>query len=171
MDILFQSKYTRSAHFYHEVYFYNYFKRPFNVMLMLFMGLLLAVNLLFSVMNSWKGIMTNIAVGFGIVFFILYICSYFVELNIAKKRDKEVNSGFETPIYTLSVTEDKIIHSTPSGIEMEIRYAKIPKVLKSKHYIMFMAEDSMVYVMPKDTFTVGDYDGLMKFLQSKNYKV
>ena len=140
-------------------------------MLMLFMALLLAVNLLFSVINSWKGIMTNIAEGFGIVFFILYFLSYFVERSVAKKRDKETNSRFETPVYTLSVTEDRIIHHTPSDIEIEIRYAKIPKVLRSKHYIMFISEDSVVYAMPKDKFTIGDHDGLIQFLRSKNYKI
>jgi len=171
MDILFQSKYQRTPDFYREVYFYNYFKRPFNIMLMLFMALLLGVNLLFSIMDSWKGIITNIAVGFGIVFFILYFLSYFVERSVAKKRDKETNSRFETPTYTLSVTEDKIIHNNPSGIEIEIRYAKIPKVLQSKHYIMFATEDSTVYVMPKNQFTIGDHDGLIQFLRSKGYKV
>ena len=170
MDILFESKYTRSADFYREIYFYNYFKRPFNVLLLLFMGLLLAVNVFFSMSDSWD-MLSNIAVFIGIAFFILYLFSYFIEKHIAKKRDIQNNSQSETKIYTLSVTEDKIIHNSPSGIEIEVRYAKIPKVLQSKHYLMFIAEDNMVYAMPKYKFTVGNYDDLLKFLQSKGYKI
>ena len=166
MDILFESKYTRSADFYKEIYFY----RPFNVLLLLFMGLLLAVNVFFSMSDSWD-MLSNIAVFIGIAFFILYLFSYFIEKHIAKKRDIQNNSQSETKIYTLSVTEDKIIHNSPSGIEIEVRYAKIPKVLQSKHYLMFIAEDNMVYAMPKDKFTVGNYDDLLKFLQSKGYKI
>lgn len=171
MNILFESKYERTNQFYREVYFYNYFKRPFNMFLMLFMAVLLALNLFFVIRDSWSDFISDVSVGIGILFFVLYFASYPVMVNLAKKRDAEVNSKADSNIYALSVTEDKIIHHAPSGIEIEVRYAKISKIYQSKNYIMFVSDSNLLYAMQKDKFTVGDYSALLEFLRSKGYKI
>lgn len=171
MEILFRSEYERTPKFYREIYFYNHFKRPFNIMLMLCMMILLVANLFFAIRDSWHDFMSNVSVGIGIVFFVLYILAYPVMVHLARKRDEESNSKTETKTYILTVTEDKIINTAPSGIEIEVRYAKISKIRQSKHYILFISEENLTYAMSKENFTVGTYDGLIKFLRSKNYKV
>ena len=68
MTVLFENKYTKTKRFFRETYFYDHFKKSFNVILMLFMAALLAPNLFFAVKSSWHDIISDISVGIGILF-------------------------------------------------------------------------------------------------------
>ena len=165
MQILFENKYTRTKKFFRETYFYDHFKKSFNIILMLFMAALLAPNLFFAVKSSWHDIISDISVGIGIIFFIVYFIAYPVRVDIAAKNEKKLDSE---NIYTLSATENKIIYRAPNCPEIEISFAKIKKVSKSKNYIMLISEDDTIYAFQKDKFTKGNYDDFLKFIRSKN---
>lgn len=163
MQILFENKYTRTKKFFRETYFYDHFQKPFNITLMLFMAVLLAPNLFFAVMSSWHNIISDISVGIGIAFFVIYFIAYPVRVMTAVKKE-----GTADKTYTVSATENKILYHAPEQIEIEISFAKIKKVHKSKNYIMLISEDDSVYAFQKDKFTKGSYEDFLKFLKSKN---
>ena len=165
MQILFENQYTRTKKFFRETYFYDRFKKSFNIILMLFMAALLAPNLFFAVKSSWHDVISVISVGIGIAFFIIYFIAYPVRVAIAAKNEKKLNSE---NIYTLSATENKIIYHAPNCPEIEISFAKIKKVSKSRNYIMLISEDDNIYAFQKDKFTKGNYDDFLKFIRSKN---
>lgn len=167
MTVLFENKYTKTKRFFRETYFYDHFKKSFNVILMLFMAALLAPNLFFAVKSSWHDIISDISVGIGILFFIIYFIAYPVRVSLAVKNEKKINSGSEN-VYTVSATENKILYHAPSCTEIEISFAKIKKIHKSKNYIMLISQDDTIYAFQKDKFTKGTYDDFIKFIDSKN---
>ena len=154
MQILFENKYTRTKKFFRETYFYDHFKKSFNIILMLFMAALLAPNLFFAVKSSWHDIISDISVGIGIIFFIVYFIAYPVRVDIAAKNEKKLDSE---NIYTLSATENKIIYRAPNCPEIEISFAKIKKVSKSKNYIMLISEDVLFEIRSEYSWSESDY--------------
>lgn len=98
------------------------------------------------------------------------IWSYHRTVNISLAREKEIFAGGEI-IYTVSVCEDKVIQKTTLGSEFAVDLSNIKKVYKTKNYIVLQSAAKQLYILKKDSFTVGDCESFMAFLRGKGYKI
>ena len=161
MPVLFENQYPADKRFFKETIFYSHFRKSFSIYLMLFMAALLAPNLFFAIRSNWQGIASVISVIIGVAFFIIYFIAYPVRVAHTVKDSQPDDT------YHIAVTENKIIYNAPRYSEIEISFAKIKKISRSKHYIILVSEMDDIYALKKDGFTKGTYDEFMKFLKSK----
>ncbi len=167
MEPLFQNKYTRTKKDYRAFYLYIYFRTAIFVAVDILMLLLTAVVVLNGILNEvWS--------------FEFFIVLLFYELlrpfcvwhhtKLGHKRDMEQGgeSGVES---TVNFSENAIALDSSVGTHYDIPYSQIKRVYSAKNHFFLRSSSSFVYIIRKDSFTVGDPASFAEFLHKKGFRV
>lgn len=168
MEILFENKFVRTDKLMKELYQYYHLKRPKKI----FSFILSVFLIVYSLINAilWKDNFYLFFAVLALAIFILEIAIYFITVKTQQKRDNEIMNGKPIEIQ-VTVTQDYIKNSASNGAENEISFSKIKSVFQTKNLILLMSEAKLIYIFPKDCFTVGNAEEFMLFLKNKGFNV
>lgn len=164
---IFENIHTRDEAFYKEIYFHHYFKSK----IYRFIDILMGISLLIGIGGLLFEIRTDYTVYGCFVFIILFrVIMYRRIVKVSIARQKEISASGDI-LYTITVTEDSIIHKNSLGSEYSIGFASIKKAYQTKNYIILQSGARQWYIFEKDGFVTGNCDDFTKFLNKKGYKM
>lgn len=171
MEILFENKYTRDKEWAKNVYSYIHFRRPIIIVFDVIFALYLIIGVFNSITTrsiDWYHILIPI------IWFILVVLIYARNVKTVIKRDLELHE--KAIEVNIKVTEDLIIQVQSTGSEFQLNYCDIKKVVQTKKYIYLWSKTNMLYSFKKDSFTRGNLEEFLCFLEKKgikfrNYKI
>ncbi len=103
------------------------------------------------------------------LFFMLIWFLYRKSVKVMLKRDSELYG--DEPLFTLQITDEKIILLTKNGSSSEIEYHNVGKVVKTKNLILILTKAKSVFILRKGGFIKGNEAQLLSFLKSKGVTV
>lgn len=166
-ELKFVNEYIREKKTMKEIYTYWYFRRPISFVIM---GCI-CLYVVGMVLYFGSIILQNPITLFCMLFVVaIYPIRYFKSISDATKKDNLLNHGEPVRVST-SITDDKIY---PGKVDSD-RYLDISlvkKVYLTKNYIVAVLKPTrMLLILKKDSFTVGDSNGLVAFFGEKGIKV
>lgn len=169
MPTLFESGFAMTKDFYQEIFSFYSLKRPTKIIRLVIIILVALLMLWLTILDSFRNIHFDIALGIQILLLILYFTIYPIQVNVTLKRNAELSKN--APIScTISATENSINYNTNVS-KIEIEFSNIKKAFQTKNYIMLVSNANLIYSFRKDNFTVGSAEDFLKFLRSKGYKL
>ena len=163
MDFLFKNRMTRTKDVFKEAYKYWFFQRKLMVMLNAFMIIYFLYGIYLAV--EYKDYILLI-----MVFFIAFqIFRYFIFVNIAVKRDKEI-SDKEVECEVV-VTNDFVQSTNSMGSFVRYEFCKIKKAVQTKNLIILFTKTNVMVIFRKDSFEIGTKEELVSFLKTKGIVV
>jgi len=166
MEILFENSYVKSKQLTKEIYRYYYFQRTWLVFCYVLISLSFVANILVAIFEktyNW-GILIFVP-----LYFLFQLYRYFREVNTMVKRDDEIHSK-EIAVETI-VTNDYIQNTATTGAVNKLEYDKIRNAVKTKNLILLRSKANLIYIFRKDTFTKGDQEGFIRFLNDKGVNI
>ena len=166
MEILFENSYVRNKELAKEIYRYYYFQRKWLVVCYALLLLSFLSNIFISIFEktyNW-GVFIFVPL---FLFFQLYC--YFRQVNTMVKRDSEVH-GKEISFETI-VTNEYIQNTASTGAVNKLEYDKIRNSVQTKNLILLRSKANLIYIFRKDTFTKGDKESFIRFLNNKGVKI
>ncbi len=106
-----------------------------------------------------------------VAFFLIafQIFRYFIFVNIAVKRDKEISdNGIECEVV---VTNDFVQNTTSTGSLVKYEIVKIKKAVQTKNLIILFTKTNVMVIFRKDSFEIGTKEELVSFLKTKGIVV
>ena len=85
------------------------------------------------------------------------------------KRDSEVH-GKEISVETI-VTNEYIQNTASTGAVNKLEYDKIRNSVQTKNLILLRSKANLIYIFRKDTFTKGNKEDFISFLNGKGVKI
>ncbi len=166
MDILFENSYIRNKELAKELYGYIYFCRNYIFVAYIVLLISFIINLILLITTGSANWFVFIFVP---VFLLLRLFTYLQAIKLMLKRDSEVCGGlFEVKSI---VTEDFIEYTSTTGGVNRLEYNKIKKCNQTKNLILLQSDAKLIYVFPKNGFSVGTPEGFLIFLRNKGIKV
>lgn len=165
MDILFKNKYARNKEIVKELYRYQYFQRGF----FMFFNTLICLSVLANIVIILLGVLSaisNLILGLLLLFYPVFC--YFTQVKMLLKRDKEI-FGKEPEIEV--IITDEYMKDANNEKTAPIEFDKIKVVKQTKNLILIRTKARLIYILPKDTFTVGSKDEFIDFLRKKGVVV
>jgi len=166
MEIFFENSYVRNKELAKEIYRYYYFQRKWLVVCYALLLLSFLSNIFISIFEktyNW-GVFIFVPL---FLFFQLYC--YFRQVNTMVKRDSEVH-GKEISVETI-VTNEYIQNIASTGAVNKLEYDKIRNSVQTKNLILLRSKANLIYIFRKDTFTKGDKESFIRFLNDKGVKI
>lgn len=170
MDVaLFENKFVREKETIKEIYKHWFFGRPVMIcvyVLLCVYALSISLGLIFDPANAGEFL-----VPFVLLIFtgILMLISYHSQVKTMNLRDEELSGGREL-LCEISVTEGEIVHSVLEN-RQSVSMASIKYAFITKNYVVVVSKAQMMYILKKDSFTVGDAEGFISFLRGKGVKI
>lgn len=177
METNFENKYTQVSESSKQLYLYWYYKQP----LFLVIHILAGVNFLSGIagiiinlinlegtlfINSIENILPSML--FILIFEGILLFSYFANIKTMEKRNTELSrSEIEC---TVTVNADGITNYALESSQ-NVPLSSIKRAFTTKDYIFVVTRAKLVFILKKDSFTVGDTSGLLNFLRMKGVKV
>ncbi len=84
-------------------------------------------------------------------------------------RDSEVH-GKEISVETI-VTNEYIQNTASTGAVNKLEYDKIRNSVQTKNLILLQSKANLIYIFRKDSFTKGDIESFIRFLNGKGVKI
>ena len=166
MEILFENSYIRNKELAKEIYRYYYFQRKVLVVCYALLLLSFLSNIFISIFEKTYNLGVFIFVP---LFFIFQFYCYFRQVNTMVKRDNEVH-GKEIFVETI-VTNEYIQNTASTGAVNKLEYNKIRNSVQTKNLILLRSKANLIYIFRKDTFTKGDKESFIRFLNNKGVKI
>ena len=166
METLFENSYVRNKELAKEIYRYYYFQRKWLVVCYALLLLSFLSNIFISIFEktyNW-GVFIFVPL---FLFFQLYC--YFRQVNTMVKRDSEVH-GKEVSVETI-VTNEYIQNTASTGAVNKLEYDKIRNSVQTKNLILLRSRANLIYIFRKDTFTKGNKEDFISFLNGKGVKI
>ena len=166
MEILFENSYSRKKELAKEIYCYYYFQRKWVVVCYVLIALTFLANILIAIFEktfNWGALV------FAPLYFLFRIYCYFYQVNAMVKRDNELY-GKEISVETV-VTNEYIQNTATTGAVNKVEYDKIRNAVQTKNLILLRSKANLIYIFRKDTFTKGDKDSFIRFLNDKGIKI
>lgn len=168
-EIRFVNSFTRDKSTAKEIYGWWYYKRPVFVAFYIIMAIYLFSFILGFILSPGE-MLGDLPVLFFILFGIfIFNLSYFSQVRAMVKRDAEMSGGREL-LSTVTVSDSEAVvisFESRTAISLEnMRYA-----FTTKNYIVLVTKARLMMILKKDSFTQGDTEGFISFLQSKGIKV
>lgn len=149
---------------------YIYFRRPG-------LWILIGVCVILEIAGLWLWITTR-ELSFASIFGILYlpivifilIRQYEKALKVQEARIEEVSSGAQENrpnIYRFY--EDHFSYETKTA-SYNVSYSKLKKTLLHDNSVILVTDSKLHFALDRDYFTIGDAQGLLRFLASKGIK-
>jgi len=169
METRFENKFVREENTAKEIYKHWYFKKPVMVVVHVVLGLYALACILGFILDfeSAKETMPIFAM---IVFVeVFMLISYRSQVKAMVQRDKEMSGG-EALCCEISVTDDEI---TLSALESRspVSMSNVKSAFITKNYIVVITKARLMFILKKDSFTKGDANGFIAFLNEKGIKV
>ena len=165
MESLFENTYIRDKKVAKEIYGYFYFRRKFYIIVYIMLVIAFAANLVTAICGYSYNLPAFILIP---LLFALPFYSYFRQVSILVKRDKEAH-GDVVELNTV-VTEDFIQITVLTSVS-KVEFDKIKSVIQTKNLILLRTKANMLVIFQKDGFTKGDKDEFVSFLKNKGIKV
>jgi len=166
MEILFENSYIRNKELAKELYGYIYFRRNYIFVAYIVLLISFIINLILLITTGSANWFVFIFVP---LFLLLRLFTYLQAIKLMLKRDSEVCGGlFEVKSI---VTEDFIEYTSTTGGVNRLEYNKIKKCNQTKNLILLQSDAKLIYVFPKNGFSVGTPEGFLIFLRNKGIKV
>ena len=166
MDILFVNSYIRNKDLAKEMYGYIFFRRNYLFVAYIVLLISFIINLISLITTGATNWFVFVFVP---LFLLLRLFSYLQAIKLMLKRDSEVCGGpFEVKSI---VTEDFIEHTGSTGGVNRLEYNKIKKCNQTKNLILLQSDAKLIYVFPRNGFSVGNCDEFLDFLRNKGIKV
>lgn len=169
METLFENKYARDKSTAKEIYGYWFFKKP----LMIFVYVMLGVYALSCILGF---IFDPEGAGELVLPFILLVfccaamlISYLSQVKNMVRRDAEMAKGGEL-LCEVSVSDSEITFSALES-RQSVSLEKIKYAFATKNYISVVTEARLMYILKKDSFTLGDAERFIAFLKEKQIKI
>ncbi|MBQ6570712.1 MAG: YcxB family protein [Clostridia bacterium] len=164
MEVRYKNEYVRDLDTIKEMLAWSNFKSPIRIATLV----LIAVGIIQSV-TSYLHFHDNtflVSLVIWIIFIFLLIFLYKKRVKLYAARDKEVSGGKEEEI-TVSLYDDKMAIEASSGGSVEVAYSSLKKIYTTKNLIIALSGARLMYILKKDSFTVGSADECVAFLKSK----
>ena len=166
MEILFENSYVRNKELAKEIYRYYYFQRKWLVVCYALLLLSFLSNIFISIFEKKY----NWGVFIFVPLFLLFqLYCYFRQVNTMVKRDSEVH-GKEISVETI-VTNEYIQNTASTGAVNKLEYDKIRNSVQTKNLILLRSKANLIYIFRKDTFTKGNKEDFISFLNGKGVKI
>ena len=166
MEILFENSYVRNKLLAKEIYTYYYFQRKWLVVCYAMLLLSFLSNIFISIFEKTY----NWGVFIFVPLFLLFqLYCYFRQVNTMVKRDSEVH-GKEISVETI-VTNEYIQNTASTGAVNKLEYDKIRNSVQTKNLILLRSKANLIYIFRKDTFTKGNKEDFISFLNGKGIKI
>ena len=166
MNILFENTYLRDESLHKEFYRYIFFQRKLILAPLILMSISSVINLFISFFGNNPDYSL---VYIPIIIFSVITINYFRSVKLANKRDNELcNEGISINV---TVYDDCIIRKTSLGDEVQLSFDKYKYAVQTKNFIFLFSNTNVATTFRKDSFTKGDIESFMRFLQSKNIKI
>ena len=166
METLFENSYVRNKELAKEIYRYYYFQRKWLVVCYALLLLSFLGNILTSIFEKTYNWGVCIFVP---LFFLFQFYCYFRQVNTMVKRDSEVH-GKEISVETI-VTNEYIQNTASTGAVNKLEYDKIRNSVQTKNLILLRSRANLIYIFRKDTFTKGNKEDFISFLNGKGVKI
>ena len=166
MEILFENSYVRNKELAKEIYRYYYFQRKWLVVCYALLLLSFLSNIFISIFEktyNW-GVLVYVP-----LFLLFQLYCYFRQVNTMVKRDSEVH-GKEISVETI-VTDEYIQNTASTGAVNKLEYDMIRNSVQTKNLILLRSKANLIYIFRKDTFTKGDKESFIRFLNNKGVKI
>ncbi len=174
-EIHFKNSFVRGIETAKQIYFHWFYKQP----LMLTVHIIMALSLILNVYNVIIAIKFGLLftdgitsplflVLFNAVFEIAWFFSCRSQINAMVKRDAESFDG--EPLCDITVTDSEMAHcikDTKNGIPL----SKIKRAFATRDYMVLVSEANLMYILKKDSFTLGDAKSFWEFLKEKQIKL
>ncbi len=164
MDVLFENVYKRDKAVAQEFYRYCFLKTPLYIVLYSIYIVLLAINIVLDL-----GIVSYMVFIWVPTYFITKWMQYRNCVKTMLKRDAELFSN--EPVFTVQITDEKIIASTAKGISNELELCNATKVVRTKNLILIFTKAKLCFMLRRYSFINGDEAELLSFLKSKGVTV
>ena len=165
MEILFENSYVRNKELAKEIYRYYYFQQKWLVVCNILLLLSFFANVLISIFEdtyNWSVFV------FVALFYVFQFYCYVRQVNTMVKRDSEVH-GKEILVETI-VTNEYIQNTASTGAVNQLDYDKIRSAVQTKHLILLRSKANLIYIFRKDTFTKGNKEEFISFLNGKGIR-
>ena len=106
---------------------------------------------------------------YNVIVAILLFFSYHQNVKIAIKRDKEITNGKELLIETVAF--DDRIEADVFGIHHTLDFDTVDCVNITENYVIINTKARFLYILKKDSFTLGNSEGFVEFLKSKGLRI
>lgn len=166
MEILFENSYVRNKELAKEIYRYYYFQRKWLVVCYALLLLSFLGNILISIFEKTYNWCVFIFVP---LFFVFQFYCYFRQVNTMVKRDNEVH-GKEISVETI-VTSEYVHNTASTGAVNKLEYDKIRNAVQTKNLILLRSKANLIYIFRNDTFTKGNKEDFICFLNAKGVKI
>ena len=177
METTFENKFISTPEAAKQLYRYWYFGRP------LFIAA--HVVMLLNLLSGIVGIILHIinpdipfintpdriipVCSFILIIEGLWIFSYFAQIKNYEKRSLEL--GRTEVECTVNIDNAGIRSQESLGSSSSVGFDKVQSAFTTKDYIYIMTRAKLIFMLKKDSFTVGDTSGLLNFLRMKGVKV
>ncbi|MCL2088217.1 MAG: hypothetical protein FWH14_01910 [Oscillospiraceae bacterium] len=174
MDKYFENQYKRTREFYKEFYYIMILKSPIVIMVKIVTLILILLFVIFFLISEPFSARQFLRIFLAYVFLwsVIFI-RYFTEVKYGCKRELKTNNGefFEVK-FTATENEIEISHVNNENKEYIIRvaYDKIKKVIKTNNYCFLISEAKFAHAFKNDSFTHGNLEDFLLFLESKGFK-
>lgn len=171
-EILFENSHVRDKATVKEMYSYEFFKKPKQIVLF---ALLAFFVILYVGVNIWEYVYYGIwSMEYWIfvpwlLISLLEFLMYKVSVKTTLKRDLEV-CGKELEA-KFKVTSDSIIGESMTGSVTETGFDKIKSAVQTKNLIILRSKANLLFVFRKDGFSIGTKEDFVAFLKNKGIKV
>ena len=168
-EIRFVNSFTRDKNTAKEIYGWWFYKRPLFVAFYVIMAFYL-LSFVLGMIISPEGAIRDLPVAAFILFGIfLFSFSYFSQVRAMIRRDAEMSGGKEL-VSTVTITDSEAA-VTSFDSRTAIAFENLKYAFATKNYIVLVTKARLMIILKKDSFTVGDLDGFVAFLQAKGIKV
>ena len=164
-EVLIKSRYVRDAVVLKEFYRHYFFTRPLMICLHVLYALVFAECVVLCTLGS------PVAIG-GCIFLAfmmgMHVLSYHRTVKIVLAREAEVSGG---TMELEMVMTDTCIRSTTANGTTEVGYDKIKDVSQTKNLILIRTNAKLIYILPKDSFEIGNKETLFSLCEEKGIRV
>lgn len=169
MDILFQVHYDNRMNYIDEIYQHICFKTSSMITFYVCFAIVVILNLINLILTenpNYAALLTIpiFAYVFAVVFF-----RYKKSIKMYNDRQKEVHGDKVIEIF-VTATEENVYMADSTQRAIKISYSDIKKVFETKNTVVLHSKSNLLYIFPKDSFTVGNASDFLVFLKSKGVK-
>lgn len=177
METTFENKFISTPEVAKQLYRYWYFGRPLFIVahaVMLLNLLSGIVGIILHIINPDIPFINTPDRIIPVCSFILIIeglwmFSYFAQIKNYEKRSLEL--GRTEVECTVNIDNTGIRSQESLGSSSSVSFDKVQSAFTTKDYIYIVTRAKLIFMLKKDSFTLGDTSGLLNFLRMKGVKV
>ena len=169
MEILFENIFVRDKKTAKEIYGYWFFKKPTMVAMYSILAAYATACIVGLIIDFESAKESAFPLFCALLLPVLMIISYSSQVKMMVDRDKEMGGGEGISCH-VTVTDSELTLTAFDG-KNSVSVDNIKYAFLTKNYIVIVTKARLMYILKKDSFTIGDSDGFIAFLLKKGVKV